>query len=168
MHRFSHCPACGARYSSTNGWPRICTECSYVFWKNPTPVVSLLVPTDGGLLLVRRSPTAHTAPNGLTFPGGYLDHREETWQEAAVRELKEETHVELPAHLVREYRVVSKPGEYLFVYGIVAEPQTSARWPSFRITNETTDRIIAGPERINDLAWAVDRDVLCEFFASST
>jgi 8-oxo-dGTP pyrophosphatase MutT (NUDIX family) len=134
-------------------------------WKNPIPVVSLLVPVKGGLLLVRRSPIAQVAPNGLTFPGGYLDHREETWQEAAVRELKEETHVTLPADLIREYRVVSKPGKYVFIYGICVE-QSQTDWPAFTTTDETSERIIAGLERIDELPWEVDRAVMRHYFAA--
>jgi hypothetical protein len=55
-------------------------------FRNPLPVVVVLIPDeDGCLLLVRR-----TDSGLLALPGGYQNFGE-TWQEAAIREVKEET-----------------------------------------------------------------------------
>lgn len=60
-------------------------------YKNPPTVVVLLVPVIGrGLLVVKRA----IAPiGGIALPGGYQVEGE-TWQEAAARELREETGIE--------------------------------------------------------------------------
>src|SRR6476659_9743246 len=50
-------------------------------WANPLPVSVVLVPVDGGLLLVRRA----IPPVGqLALPGGYINLGE-SWEEAGAR-----------------------------------------------------------------------------------
>jgi len=63
-------------------------------YNNPTPVVVSLLPVDNKLLAIRRG--IEPCVGRLVFPGGYIDQGE-TWQEASVRELFEETGIELQA-----------------------------------------------------------------------
>lgn len=59
-------------------------------YENPKPVVVVMIPSEGGgLLLIRRADS-----NLLALPGGY-QNLGETWQEAAIREVKEETGLEI-------------------------------------------------------------------------
>lgn len=66
------CPACGA---------------SVPTWRNPVPTVDILVhePGLGVLLIERKNP-----PLGWALPGGFVDYGE-TVEDAAVREAREET-----------------------------------------------------------------------------
>ena len=83
--QFSHCSACGARYPARAGWPRLCEACGHVAYRNPVPVVVLVVPVeDAGVLTVRRT----QPPTGLALPSGYIEYGE-AWQDAAARELEE-------------------------------------------------------------------------------
>ena len=90
--RQTHCPFCGTRYADDAGWPRDCTGCGETAWANPLPVAVALLPVhcpDGtGLVVVRRD--IEPARGELALPGGYVEVGE-TWQQAAVRELWEET-----------------------------------------------------------------------------
>ncbi len=55
---------------------------------NPLPVAVMLVPAAGGLVVIRRG--IEPAKGLLALPGGYINLGE-SWQQAAARELFEET-----------------------------------------------------------------------------
>lgn len=137
--RDAHCAWCGAAWAAGLGWPRTCAACGNTTFKNPLPVAVIVAPIDGGLLAVRRLVPPHVGR--LALPGGYIDHGE-SWQAAAVRELREETGIELPASSVREYRVVSAPDGTLLVFGIVPalDPDALARC---RPTDEASEVVVA-------------------------
>ncbi|GAA1241246.1 NUDIX domain-containing protein [Kitasatospora nipponensis] len=96
----THCHWCGTAYpAGTQGWPRTCPGCAEISYRNPLPVTVALQPVnrpDGGqsLVLIRR--TIEPGYGELALPGGYVDYGE-TWQKAAVRELREETGIEADA-----------------------------------------------------------------------
>jgi ADP-ribose pyrophosphatase YjhB (NUDIX family) len=138
MDRFAHCGACGARFAASAGWPRTCASCGLESYRNPLPVAVLLLPVDGGLLLIRRAIEPHIGK--LALPGGYVNFGE-SWQEGAVRELKEETGFTADAAAVREFRVLSAPDGTLLVFGIAADA-TSASLPAFVPSNETSESVI--------------------------
>lgn len=86
-----HCHYCGEPYDSSRvqQWPRTCGACHETAWMNPKPVVVVPVKiVGGGLLTVRRN--IEPEKGKFAFAGGYIDHGE-TWQQAAARELREET-----------------------------------------------------------------------------
>jgi 8-oxo-dGTP pyrophosphatase MutT (NUDIX family) len=87
-----HCHHCGEAYillhTRTKTWPRTCGVCGETVWRNPIPVVVSIVRVGTGLLTVRRD--IEPERGKLAFPGGYIDYGE-TWQQAASRELFEET-----------------------------------------------------------------------------
>lgn len=83
-----YCPSCGTAYSDTESWPRTCAACGRQQFRNPIPVSVVLLPVDDGVLAIRRA--IPPAQGLLALPGGFVNWGE-TWQEAAVRELYEET-----------------------------------------------------------------------------
>src|ERR1044072_4464141 len=86
--RCLHCTFCGARFVPQQPWPRRCGACGETSYLNPKPVAVAVQPVGAGLLVVRRG--IPPAEDRLALPGGYVDV-DETWQAAAVRELREET-----------------------------------------------------------------------------
>ncbi len=55
-------------------------------YKNPKPTVDVLIEIDSGIVLIERK----NPPHGWAIPGGFVDEGEPL-EEAAVREMKEET-----------------------------------------------------------------------------
>jgi ADP-ribose pyrophosphatase YjhB (NUDIX family) len=154
----SHCSYCGRPFADGAAWPRTCAGCDSVSYKNPLPVAVLLLPVDGGLLTVRRGIPPQIGK--LSLPGGFIDFGE-TWQEAAVRELSEETNVVVPADEVEEFRVRSSPGGHLLVFGI-ARPRRSEELPPFVPNEESTERVVlAGP---TELAFPLHTEAARLFF----
>lgn len=86
----NECPECGHR------WPR----------RNPLPTVDIIIELEGEtppriVLVSRRNP-----PHGWALPGGFVDYGE-TVEEAAVREAREETGLDIT--LTRQFHVYSDP-----------------------------------------------------------
>jgi len=69
-----------------------CPDCDFVYWQNPVAAAGVVVCQKGEVLLTRRKydPRAGT----WSIPGGYVEYGE-TVEETAIRELKEETGLEI-------------------------------------------------------------------------
>lgn len=94
LHQFTYCPKCGARtFVERNEKAKQCTACGFVYYFNPSSAVACFIRNpQGELLLVRRA--KEPAKGTLDLPGGFVD-MDESAEEAAHREVKEETGLEL-------------------------------------------------------------------------
>jgi 8-oxo-dGTP diphosphatase len=89
------CPSCGSLVATrfVEGRDRwVCDSCTSIHYRNPVPSTTCLIPTDEGIVLVKRR--YDPGMGGWAFPGGFID-AEETVSEAAVREVKEETNLDV-------------------------------------------------------------------------
>lgn len=148
--RTLHCTHCGAPFAAESGWPRTCGACGRVSYRNPLPVVVVLIPVldRGGLLVIRRSVAADPGFGQLALPGGFIDINDPTWQHAAARELREETGVELPPDAFTEFRVRSAPNGTLLLFTL-GRAVTSGALSAFAGTNETSElAVIAEPQEL--------------------
>ena len=70
----------------------ICPKCGHVTeqHKNPLPTVDVIIDINGRIVLVKRK----NPPYGWAIPGGFVDYGESA-ETAAVREIKEETGLEI-------------------------------------------------------------------------
>lgn len=70
----------------------ICPRCGFVMsiYKNPLPTVDIVISNQGGIVLISRK----NAPFGWALPGGFVDYGESV-EEAALREAKEETSLDI-------------------------------------------------------------------------
>lgn len=59
-------------------------------YRNPKPTVDVLIEIDSGIVLIERK----NPPHGWAIPGGFVDEGEPL-EEAAVREMKEETSLDV-------------------------------------------------------------------------
>jgi ADP-ribose pyrophosphatase YjhB (NUDIX family) len=162
MKKNAHCSYCGHPFAENQPWPRKCASCSCTSFVNPIPVAVCLLPVDGGLLCVRRA-----IPPGqgkIALPGGFIDLNE-TWQQAAARELFEETGIAIDAEEVEHFRTVSsRLGDgVLLVFGRARE-RTWAGLPPFTPTGEADATVvIRGPQ---ELAFPLHTQAVAEYFAA--
>jgi ADP-ribose pyrophosphatase YjhB (NUDIX family) len=87
MRRFIQCPQCGTKIRQ---------------YKNPLPTVDIIIEVEAGIVLIKRK----NEPLGWAIPGGFVDYGE-SLEEAAVREAKEETG--LNVRLIRQFHTYSDP-----------------------------------------------------------
>src|SRR5437867_12058951 len=89
------CPSCGSLLATrfVEGRDRwVCDSCTAIHYRNPVPSTTCLIPTDGGIVIIKRR--YDPGMGGWALPGGFVD-AEETVSEAAVREVKEETNLDV-------------------------------------------------------------------------
>lgn len=92
-----YCPRCGQTLAETlletEDRPRlVCVSCLYVFYQNPR-IVAGAIPVQGGrVVMLRRG--IEPRYGHWTFPAGFMELGE-TAEEAAVREAKEETNLDV-------------------------------------------------------------------------
>lgn len=155
----SHCSYCGAAYAAEQPWPRACPVCGAISYRNPLPVAVAVVPLDGGLLTIRRGIEPHLGQ--LALPGGFVELGER-WQDAAARELYEETGLRCDAEAIEELRVLSAPDGTLLVFGLAPE------WPAdalraFQPSAETTEAVVVRAP--TELAFPLHTQVLREYLS---
>lgn len=157
--RNSHCSFCGQAFNAEQPWPRKCNNCQNTTFLNPTPVAVILLPVDGGLYTIRRN--IEPKKGMLALPGGYINLGE-SWQQAAARELYEESGVKIDASEVTLFNVLSAPDGTVLVFGL-AKGCTAQDLSTFVASEETTESaIITEPQ---DLAFPLHSQVVREFFS---
>lgn len=157
--KHSHCSYCGAPFADAP-FPRHCPSCSNTTFVNPLPVAVCLVPVEGGgLLTVRRAIEPHVGK--LALPGGFIDVGE-SWQEAAAREVHEETGLLVYAGALTHFAVHSAPDGTLLVFGL-APAIAPAAIPALPPQDEVSELVVIGqPET---LAFPLHTRVVADYFA---
>lgn len=146
---FRHCPSCAAPRGPTVDAVRfVCDECGFVYFYNVAVSSSVaVVGPDGQVLFIRR---AHApGKDKLALPGGFID-RGETAEEAAMREVREESGltlagVEFLASFpnLYPYRGVEYPVVDLFFFARVLGREAVP-------LDEVTEVVWAAPDALKD------------------
>jgi 8-oxo-dGTP diphosphatase len=94
---YRFCPRCGGDLEKRLVKPTepkrlVCLNCSFIFYQDPKVVVGTIFNLNGGVVLLKRG--VEPAVGKWVFPGGYVD-RGESVQEAAIRETKEESQIDV-------------------------------------------------------------------------
>ena len=96
---FRYCPRCGTAFDERDFDPGEivfrCRECCFHFYQNPIPSAAVIIPLEEQehrVMLIKRG----TEPSIglLALPGGMLGYRE-SGESAAIREVEEETGIEI-------------------------------------------------------------------------
>ncbi|MBI2050300.1 MAG: NUDIX hydrolase [Parcubacteria group bacterium] len=89
---YKFCSICGGRLKLRPDDNLACTKCDFVNYRNPRPTATALVLHKNKLLLTRRARAPYKGSWDL--PGGFIDRGEDP-KRAVVRELKEETRLDI-------------------------------------------------------------------------
>ena len=109
LEKFKYCPVCGSAHFVVNNFKsKKCEDCGFTYYANPCSATAAFIVNDKEeLLVVRRA--KEPAKGTLDLPGGFCDMGE-TVEEGMIREIKEETGLE-----VTEIQYLfSSPNEYVY------------------------------------------------------
>lgn len=154
-HRF--CPACASALEEKEVAGRrrpVCSNCGRVVFYDPKVAVTCIVERDGKVLMVRRG---NQPGYGLwSIPGGYVD-RGEVVEEAAVREVLEETGLEV--EIGRLLGLFSEAGHPVILAAF------TARELGGRLTTgpETLEVAFFAPDGLPPLAFPRDEQMLAHW-----
>jgi 8-oxo-dGTP diphosphatase len=160
IYRF--CPVCGGALDTRAiraGEPErlVCTRCGFVFYLDPKVAVgTIITDTERRVVLVRRA--IEPGYGKWVFPGGYVD-RGEPVLEAAVREAREETGLEI--RIERLVNIYSYPGRapIIIVY------EASLAGGELACDDEGLEAAFFAPDAIpwDELAFRSTHEALREF-----
>jgi ADP-ribose pyrophosphatase YjhB (NUDIX family) len=160
LRKYSHCSYCGVIFVEGAPWPRACSGCGTISYLNPLPVAVALVPVDGGLLCVRRS--IPPAVGEVALPGGFMEV-DESWQDACVRELYEETGLAVDAGAVRLFGAFSLVREGLLLLFGLAPPLPLGALAAFRPNDEVSECLVV--REPVELAFSSHTQMMRDYFA---
>jgi len=158
---YRFCPRCGGDLEKRIVKPTepkrlVCLNCSFIFYQDPKVVAGTIFTLDGRIVLLKRG--VEPAMGKWVFPGGYVD-RGESVHEAAIRETKEESQMDVKlGPLLNVYSYPRSPN-IIVVY--VAE----AVGGELAAGDESVEARVFAPAEIpwNDLAFDSTRDALKDY-----
>ena len=139
----SHCQYCGSPFGAAQPVKNqlLCAACKRITYRNPLPVAVIIVPTVGGIWLVRRG--VDPGRGRLALVSGFVEKGED-WREAGAREVFEEINLIIPdpKRLIRVLEVESTPsGNEVLIFGIVEKWGTVEIGP-FKPSEEALERSV--------------------------
>ena len=168
LHHHTHepieyrfCPRCGGDLEKRIVKPTepkrlVCLNCSFIFYQDPKVVAGTIFTLDGRIVLLKRG--VEPAMGKWVFPGGYVD-RGESVHEAAIRETKEESQMDV------------KLGPLLNVYSYPRSPNIIVVYAAEAVGgelgagDESVEARVFAPAEIpwNDLAFDSTKDALKDY-----
>ena len=158
---FRFCPRCGgdlaSRVLKVNEPNRlVCQDCSFIFYQDPKVVAGTVFTLEGGIVLLKRG--VEPALGKWVFPGGYVD-RGESVQDAAVRETKEESQLDVKLGPLLNVYSYSRSPNVIVVYtaDVIGGALTAA--------DESVEAGIFAPREVpwQELAFDSTKDALNEY-----
>jgi len=133
-----------------------CTDCSYVQFQNPVPGAGVLIEMEGGVVLIRRGHEPHKGRWAL--PAGFIE-ADESIEEAAIRECKEETGLDV--ELIEMFHVDSFPNDPTPQSGIIIFYRVRPTGGDLTPGDDATEAAVFSPENLpHDLAFRTHRAAL--------
>src|SRR5437870_8887601 len=160
---YRFCPRCGGDLEkrvvkATEPKRLVCLNCSFIFYQDPKVVAGTIFALDGGIVLLKRG--VEPAMGKWVFPGGYVD-RGESVQEAAIRETREESQMDVKlGPLLNVYSYPRSPNVIVVYAAQVVGGELAA-------ADESLEARIFAPKEIpwHDLAFDSTKDALNDYIS---
>lgn len=153
---FKHCPWCAAelKLGKVEGdKERLHCSCGYINWNNPVPVAVVVIPSRGGVVLVKRA--IPPAVGAWALPAGFVDQFESP-EDAAKREAFEETGMKVT--ILRLLKVVMTPGRNNMLMFYLAAPCQD----DIVVSSESQDVKSFALDQLPEMPFSTHRDILRE------
>jgi 8-oxo-dGTP diphosphatase len=136
----------------------VCPDCGFVLYQNPVPAAGILVEMEDGVVLIRRGHAPHQGRWAL--PSGFIEADEST-EEAAIRECKEETGLDV--ELIELFGVDSFP-EGPIQSGIIIFYRARPVGGHLRPGDDAVEAAVFAPDALPaDVAFRTHRTVLARW-----
>ncbi|KAA0227588.1 NUDIX domain-containing protein [bacterium] len=92
---YTYCPKCSGKLETrfVEGRERqVCSQCGFIFYRNPIPAAAVILRNDDGVLLVQRA--IEPRAGDWCLPAGFMEWNEGP-EQTAIREVKEETNLDI-------------------------------------------------------------------------
>jgi len=157
-----YCHRCGheMREGIAGGRSRpVCPECGYVLYKHPVPGAGVLIEMEGGVVLIRRG---HNPKKGRwALPAGFIE-ADESIEEAAIRECKEETGLDV--EIIEMFHVDSFPHDPTPQSGIIIFYRVRPIGGTLTPGDDAVETAIFAPDAIpRDTAFRTHRAALARW-----
>lgn len=159
--KFKYCPCCAGELEIRlleNVDRLVCRSCGFIFYQNPTPAVAVVLLKRDTILLVKRK---YPPRDGYwSLPAGFIECHE-TAEETAIREIKEETNLDI--ELDGLYGVFSANGHRDYPILLVVYRGIILPGAEIRAGDDALEaRLFALNQLPEDIAFATHRRILTE------
>jgi len=157
MRPYKYCHYCGTEYSSQID-PYKCDVCDKTVWENPVPVIIVALPLNSsGFLGILRGDPKEPGYGKEAFVSGFIDKNED-WMAAGIREVKEETGIDIKALTIKKIVTINN-----MLFFLTISEEIDADNIDWTITNKETTKLIHLKEN-NELAFPIQQDFLNSFY----
>jgi 8-oxo-dGTP diphosphatase len=161
---YRYCPLCAAplieRIVGTLSRP-VCPACGFVLYLGPKVVTVVVIEHEGRLLLGRRD--IEPGRGKWSFCSGYVD-RGERPEDAAVREVKEETNIDV--ELTGMLGLYSLQGDPHLLVAYCARPRDGRLGNLAPQPGEVSELAFFRPDEVPALAFPLDQQILRDWLAA--
>jgi ADP-ribose pyrophosphatase YjhB (NUDIX family)/N-acetylglutamate synthase-like GNAT family acetyltransferase len=160
--RPTYCPQCGEPLVTRTIGSRerlTCPSCGYVHYRNPVPGVGIIIEMEGGVVLVKRG--GQVKPGQWALPSGYIE-AEESVEEAAIRESREETGLDV--ELIDLLGIYSFP-EGPPTSGIIVFYRARPVGGTLRAGDDALDVRVFKPDELPELPFRTHRQAMARWLA---
>ncbi|GHO44338.1 NUDIX domain-containing protein [Ktedonospora formicarum] len=158
LSEIKYCPVCATLLIEKelfNARRLACENCGFIFFLNPKVVVVVVIQRNGRFLLGKRNIDPGKGKWGFT--GGYVDQNESV-EEAALREVKEETNLDIQLEgLIGVYSQHGSPHIIIAYQGRILDNNIQNLTPQ---VEEVSELGFFAPDTLPDLAFPSNRSIL--------
>jgi len=165
MAILKYCSSCGKknRFDKIEGFKRYhCVQCNDIHYQNPKPTATLVCVKNNNILLVRRA--FEPEKGKWSLPGGFIELGE-TPEDAAIRELKEETNLNgVPVQLIGHCSHFNTLFGDVLLLGIEMKIN---RWLGMKAGDDASEVKLFHKDTIPKLAFNCHQRIVDKYFKSN-